>query len=239
MTTLSQNCRGLGNPRTIRVLADLVRNFKPCFVILIETMLLRDRLNEIKVKLGYDGVFAVSSSGHGGGLALMWKFKNSARLISYLNHHIDVEVHLPNMIPWRLTGFYGYAARHQRRHSWDLLRHLSGQSNLPWCCIGDYNDLLVSFEKRGALDHPQWLFDGFRHAIDDCGLMDIGMEGHPFTWERRRGFPDWIEERLDRALVSFPWSNAFPHVVLRNVEAAMSDHSTILLDFRAIFSGGR
>lgn len=231
MTTLSWNCRGLGNSRTIQVLAELVRHLKPTFVFLIETMLLRDRLDAIKLKLGYEGVFAVSSVGHGGGIVLLWKDKNVASLLSYSDHHIDVVVNIPNMLQWRLTGFYGHAARNNRNLSWNLLRQLSSRSTLPWCCIGDFNDLLYSSEKRGSIAHPQWLFDGFRRAVDDSGLLDIGMEGHPFTWERRRGFPDWIEERLDRALVSSTWLSAFPHAKLRNIEASMSDHSAIMLDF--------
>ena len=57
------------------------------------------------------------------------------------------------------------------------------------------------------------------------------MEGYPFTWERRKGYANGVEERLDRALVSMDWLNIFSYVKLQNLESSMSDHSPILLDF--------
>lgn len=35
MNTLSQNCRGVGNPRTVRVLGDLIKSRNPDFFIFI------------------------------------------------------------------------------------------------------------------------------------------------------------------------------------------------------------
>lgn len=47
--------------------------------------------------------------------------------------------------------FYGFPERERRKASWDLLRHLSSVSQLPWCAFGDFNDLLFSSEKRGSM----------------------------------------------------------------------------------------
>ena len=35
--------------------------------------------------------------------------------------------------------------------------------------------------------------------MTNTGLIDLGMEGYQFTWERFRGTMEWVEERLDRA----------------------------------------
>lgn len=43
---------------------------------------------------------------------------------------------------WRLIGYCGYANRAHRRESWALIRQLAGMSPLPWCTVGDFNDLL-------------------------------------------------------------------------------------------------
>lgn len=83
---------------------------------------------------------------------------------------------------WRLTGYYGYANRAHRRHSWDLLRQLAGLSQLPWCILGDFNDLLSPDDKWGRCDHPPYLMTGFRNVILDAHLIDIDMVGYPFTW---------------------------------------------------------
>ena len=61
---------------------------------------------------------------------------------------------MPKLGVWRLTGFYGFSESSRRRESWDLLRLLAGSSELPWVCIGDFNDLLAATEKRGRIAHP-------------------------------------------------------------------------------------
>ena len=63
----------------------------------------------------------------------------------------------------------------------------------------------------------------------DCGLIDIPFAGYPFTWERGKGTPNWVEEKLDRCLASDAWLNLFPQVKLLNLIAPVSDHSPILL----------
>lgn len=49
---------------------------------------------------------------------------------------------------------YGFPKRSHRRESWNLLRTLARMLNLPWCVIGDFNDLLDAEDKRGRVDHP-------------------------------------------------------------------------------------
>ena len=64
------------------------------------------------------------------------------------------------------------------------------------------NDLLEESDKKGNVEHPSWLFRGFRDAVLDCGLIDIPLAGYPFTWERGKRTPNWVEEKLDRCLAS-------------------------------------
>ena len=66
--------------------------------------------------------------------------------------------------------------------------------------------------------------------MDACGLMDIGMEGYEFTWERHRGTENWVEERLDWALASSSWITMFGRARVFNVPVHTSDHSAIFLD---------
>ena len=60
------------------------------------------------------------------------------------------------------------------------------RSDLPWCCMGDFNDLLTQSKKRGRLMHPNYLIQGFREAVEYYGLRDLGMEGYSFTWEKSK-----------------------------------------------------
>ncbi|KAK6149930.1 hypothetical protein DH2020_017455 [Rehmannia glutinosa] len=199
-------------------------------------MIHKNRLEEIRIKLGFEGLFDVSNVGQKGGLALLWRKKHMATLLSYSQNHIDISITLEDVPGYRLTGFYGFPKRNRRRESWNFLRHLAIQSHLPWCCIGDFNDLLsISEKKKGNSDHRAWLLSGYRETIDDCGLIDLGMSGYQFTWERGRGSINWVEERLDRGFATQNWCALFPNFRVLNLVASYSDHSPIFLELGGIY----
>ncbi|PNX66122.1 endonuclease/exonuclease/phosphatase family protein, partial [Trifolium pratense] len=84
-------------------------------------------------------------------------------------------------------------------------------SFLPWCIIGDFNDILSQEDKQGNHPHPNSLCMRFRQAINDCDLSDIPL-GYPFTWIKSCGTPHVIEEQLDMAMASTSWLHLFPNV---------------------------
>lgn len=87
-----------------------------------------------------------------------------------------------------MTGFYGFPNHAHHHNSWDLLRRLSFVSSQPWCVLGDFNDSLSVFDKRGGAPQPSWLIDGFRSAVVDAHLTDLPQHGSDFTWERGKGY---------------------------------------------------
>ena len=117
-----------------------------------------------------------------------------------------------------------------RQESWDLLRLLSTSSFLPWLCIGDFNDFLAANENRGKIVHPNWKLVGFQRAIEDCNMIDLGVEGYQYTWERARGTDRWVEERLDRAFAFEAWLQCFTRAKVYSLESSCSDHLPIFLD---------
>lgn len=58
------------------------------------------------------------------------------------------------------------------------------RSLLPWCVIGDFNDIVDVGEKKGGSRHPRFLMDGFQKAIDDCDFVNLGFVGEAYTWEK-------------------------------------------------------
>jgi endonuclease/exonuclease/phosphatase family metal-dependent hydrolase len=186
-------------------------------------------MENIRVMLKYDSCLSIDVEGRSGGLAIMWKDSVRCRVMNYSRNFINIIVEDEEKRDWRLTCYYGYPERSRRRMSWDLLRELRDMSTLPWCVIGDFNDLLSQEDKKGLLPHPNWLCSGFRSAVNDCDLTDIHLEGYPFTWFKCRGQDREIEERLDRALVTTAWLTKFPNAKLTNLLSSHSDHSPILL----------
>ena len=110
-----------------------------------------------------------------------------------------------------------------------MIRGLCRDSLLPWCIIGDFNELAREEDKRGGAAHPPWVNKGLREIISDCSLQDSGLEGHLFMWARGLGTEPSVEERLDKALVSNSWFVMFPQVRLRNLVSARTDHTPIEL----------
>ncbi|XP_057791345.1 uncharacterized protein LOC131008488 [Salvia miltiorrhiza] len=233
MNSLSWNCRGLGHPLAIPTLCGLVRAHKANFVFLCETISQKQKIEEIRNRLHFEGCLTVECRGRSGGLCMLWKVSSSCKVIGYSRNHIDIHVIDANG-DWRLTGFYGYPERNRRRDSWDFLRRLAGISPLPWVVMGDFNDLLDPGEKRGRVEHPNWLFQGFRSAVIDGGISDIPLSGYQFTWSRGLGTENFVEERLDRAMANSDWKTLFPEATLVPLTAAMSDHVPILLKCKGL-----
>lgn len=125
------------------------------------------KVEELKFKLGFGNCFAVDREGRSGGVAILWKNKYNFRVINYSMNYINMEVVDSSKGAWRLTGFYGIPHRSQRRQSWNIIRSLSSMSPLPWCIIGDFNDILSVEDKQGSVDHPAWLFRGFREVVTE------------------------------------------------------------------------
>ncbi|XP_060969989.1 uncharacterized protein LOC115713780 [Cannabis sativa] len=230
MNVLSWNCRGLGNQRAFQFLKEIVSQKKPNFIFLCETKSDKSKMQRVGRALGFEGMFIVEAQGSAGGLVMFWRFQAEGRLLGYSTNHIDIMVSSPERGERRLTGVYGEPVRNRRHLTWELLRFLSRDSNLPWCVIGDLNNVMRQEDKRGGRRYPHQLITGFQQALTDCNLHDMELTGYPFTWEKGRGTQNWVEVRLDRALITPTFSQVFPLAVLTNLELSSSDHCPILLE---------
>ncbi|KAL8106281.1 hypothetical protein AgCh_029900 [Apium graveolens] len=159
----------------------------------------------------------------------MWKTEGGVEIKGSSNHFIYFEVENEQVGRWRYTGFYGCPERERRRESWDIIRNLCSRSMLPWCLIGDFNDLIFAEEKQGGRMHPRGLLEGFVDTVNCRGLMNLGFIGTKFTWERSRGQINWVQERLERGLANQDWCNMFPMTEVKVLEVATSDHLPLFL----------
>lgn len=101
---------------------------------------------------------------------------------------------------------------------------------VPWFVFGDFNEILFSYEKRGELLRNVRQMRGFRSALEDCGLEDLGFEGAWYTWERGRFAETNIRERPDRAVANEPWSSLFRLYRVMHFDHSFSDHRPIVVD---------
>jgi hypothetical protein len=226
MNCLAWNCRGLGNPRTVQELARLVRAKDPTVVFLIETWQDEGPLERLRCRLQFANKFVTNSRNKGGGLCMFWKQEINLRVQSFSPSHIDVIINDTLPEAWRLTGFYGAPATQDREASWNLLRRLKSQSNLPWCCMGDFNELVRLEEKQGRLGRSDRQMQLFRDVLDECSFVDLGFTGPSFTWTNNR-VGDMTWERLDRAVATPDWLLRFPSIRVHHLEAQWSDHKPL------------
>ena len=70
MRAISWNYQGLGNPRSVRALHDLVRCWNPKIVFLMEIKSKKNRMESIKNRIGFSNGLIVPNVGRIGGIAL-------------------------------------------------------------------------------------------------------------------------------------------------------------------------
>ena len=72
MNCLSWNCRGLGNPKVVCELRNVVKQEGPALVFVMETKIRGKRVEDLRHTLGFAGSFGVDSDGLSGGIGLFW-----------------------------------------------------------------------------------------------------------------------------------------------------------------------
>lgn len=101
MICLSWNCQGMGNPRTVCALKDIIIAKKANLIFLYETLIHQIKIEQIKYLLAYDGCFCVDHLGRGGGLAILWKNVAQFDIISFSPNFVDVFL-MVGSLTWRL-----------------------------------------------------------------------------------------------------------------------------------------
>ncbi|GMJ13760.1 hypothetical protein HRI_005045200 [Hibiscus trionum] len=231
MKLISWNVWGLGKPQTVRRLRDCLRDVNPSVVFLIETKLQSSVMEKVRKKCGFSNGIEVGSRGRSGGLCLAWRGNCQVSLRSYSDRHIDFMLSDDGEgRSWRYTGFYGAPEEQNHMDSWNLLRQLNDCPHIPRLVIGDFNELLFSFEKMGGRVRSQRQMSNFREALDDCSLSDVGYQGRWFTWEKGKFEATNIRERLDRGVANNAWWSCHTHFVLSHLAHSFSDHCPLLVN---------
>jgi hypothetical protein len=131
-----------------------VKAEEPSILFLTETKLMEKEMERFKWLLNMPHMVVVDSKGRSGGLALFWRREVYVRLLWKGRYHIDVDVVEENGTKWRFTGIYSESKQGQKENTWKLLRTLHAQADLPWLCMGDFNEILFAHEKEGAGSGP-------------------------------------------------------------------------------------
>ena len=106
MIALGWNCRGLGNPRSVRVLCELMQRSKPNIVFLSETKMKKYQMEKVKFKIGLMNGLIVPSIGRSGGLTMLWSRDIIIEVQSYSRNFVNAVVtDLDSGFKWRILDF--------------------------------------------------------------------------------------------------------------------------------------
>lgn len=228
MNALCWNCRGMGNPSSVRQLRRWSTFYAPDIIFLSDAMLKKNDAEALKNKIGFVNGFGVSSQGRAGGLCLYWKDNVTFSLISYSQHHICGDVG-EGSGSWRFVGLYGWAKEEEKYKTWELICHICDTTNIPLLIGGDFNEILSYDEKEGGANRVRREMTAFRDTLDDCALRDLGYTGMWYTWERGLSAAKCVRERLDRYVCTADWLHMFPTCSVEHGIRYKSDHVIIFM----------
>lgn len=155
---------------------------------------------------GFFNGIDISVEGSRGGICLAWRGSVSITLRSSSIKHVDVEVEdSDDEKSWHFIEFYGSLFAHSKEDSWDLLRILGQNHDLPWLVSGDFNEIMYAYEKMWGLPRDEKQMKAFREVLRECQLMDLRYSSVWFTWERGNLPEANIRERLERGLACANW----------------------------------
>lgn len=97
------------------MLCELIRAHRPDIVLLFETLVHKRKLEEIRVRVQFDGCFSVDSIGHSGGIGILWRTGAQVSLVNYAQNNVNMDVTDPVHGRFRLTAFYGFPERQRRK----------------------------------------------------------------------------------------------------------------------------
>jgi hypothetical protein len=103
MNLYSMNCRGGGNPRTVRDIATVIQSHSPSLVFLCETRQKSEKMKRLRNRFGLRGYTGIDSEGMGGGLALYWNESIQVDVEEVTSRYIDVLVQASDGPRWRFT----------------------------------------------------------------------------------------------------------------------------------------
>lgn len=148
MKIISRNCRGVAAPATARELKHMTFKLKPSLVFLMETRSKKKNIDKLLHSLKFNSCVTVDPHGLARGLALLWNKQVEVEVLDSSKNFIHVSItNKADDATWECTFTYGDPVQQRRREVWDIISSLQFRRGNPWCCVGDFNEVLHTYEK--------------------------------------------------------------------------------------------
>ena len=216
---------------TVKALREITHSHVVDFVFLLETHNVDDYVLEVMKELKFVQGFTVPPVDKAGGLSLWWSQEYVVDIIDFSNFFIDTVVFDPVAgRKVRLTWMYGPPYPEDKKEFWDSWNFNRREDDLPWCVIGDLNEMLGPHDKWGDATWNPSIHKYLNDFMRSNGLMDLGFSGQNYTCARSEGGIITLQERLDRALINDGWHLLWPNSHITHLPRVGSDHCPLLLN---------
>ncbi|KAG7593940.1 Ribonuclease H-like superfamily [Arabidopsis thaliana x Arabidopsis arenosa] len=229
LVVVSWNCQGLGSTLTVPRIKEILAEFSPNILFLMETKNQDDVVSHAFESMGFVHKFTVPPQGLSGGLALFWKNDVLLEILSSSQNFIDSKLKFQNSASF-ITFTYGAPQVENRASVWDEISALGAAREDAWLLTGDFNEILDNSEKVGGPVRAEGSFIPFRSFVSQNGLWDVQHVGNMLSWRGQR-HTHFILSRLDRALANVSWSEKYPSGRCRYLRFEGSDHRPLVTYF--------
>lgn len=210
-------------------LRELCKIYQPALIFLMETKAPRERISKLQRSLRFHSSFCVESRGLSGGLCLLWTDQISVQILHEAQNYIHTALCFKQGGgAFDCSFVYGHPNYQLRRGLWSTLVSFQMNRDFPWCCMGDFNEMLIHTDKCGLRPINQNRAALFRDFINITGLMELDLKGCIFTWASNPRNGVIVREKLDRALANWAWRSIFPHAMVTALPMVSSDHSPLI-----------
>jgi len=159
MKIISWNAQGMKKTKNqaLQEILFLKRMHKPNIMFILETMVSSTNIRLILPKTGFEHFDYMDPVSHSGGIAVLWNNDSiHASILRKDQQAIHVLIHdtgnNQNVI---VSGVYAPAQFRDKDPFWNQLIQFNSVVDLPWCLIGDFNEITSPGEKRReASDTP-------------------------------------------------------------------------------------
>ena len=179
--------------------------------------------------LGFNHRIVIDAKRKAGGLAKLWKFDSTVRILEYNKNLIAIKISDP-VSDWVLVGFYGPPYPSKKAKAWMNLTAFLESVQCPCVCFGDFNYTLSQEDISGGSTSGHSSTNHFSDLMSEFNAVDLGFFGNKFTWAKGKWGSAAVKRRLDRGITSIAWRLAFPKACLSHLGAICSDHKPLLLD---------
>ncbi|XP_072076574.1 uncharacterized protein [Arachis hypogaea] len=224
------NYRGLGKPLTVHNIKGINKSHSPEVLFLSETKNNISTVEGVLRRIGFQSCFAVNPTGMAGGLVVTWKEGVNVQI---LNHdtffiHFIMESQQESR-KWEVIGVYLHTDEAGRDEQYTKLLQIMAHGGDQVLLTEDFNAIRAHHEKEGGRAKSADSIQNFNDFINAGGLVDMGFEGKKFTWNNRQFGGNFIQKKLDRALVSVAWRSEFSDAFVKHLDDLGSDHKALLL----------